>query len=557
MNEERKQFVIYSRKSKITGKGESIENQIELCRQYIACHYSTQDAENALVYEDEGFSGGTLDRPQFRRMMCESHDRPIVAIVVYRLDRISRNIGDFAGLIDDLGQRGIEFISIKEQFDTSSPMGRAMMYIASVFSQLERETIAERIRDNMHELARTGRWLGGVTPLGFTSEAVSMCSSGGKMKKMFRLLPVPQEIRIVRRIFHLFAETVSLSETEMLLRKEEIRTRAGNPFTRFALRSILSNPVYMCADEAAWLYLRAHNADLSAEKMDFDGSRGVMVYNRTEQHPGRTHKRRPMEEWIVSVGEHQGVIAGEDWIRVQELLARNASQEYRKPRSNAAILPGMLFCGECGAPMRPKLTGRIRKDGQPDCRYVCTAKERDHRCSMKDAPGNALEAEVMQTIGGLAPNREEQCAQLLKLRKSISGMDVEQNAEIVLIREQIAENESAIRNLLHTLEHTGESDVGKYIAEQIQECDRRGKVLKKRLEELEWKADESETLSADLLLDILMENPPLSILSVEQKRNAVRLCFDRIVWDGETAHLYMRGSASEEIPVVPSCVYSE
>ena len=99
------------------------------------------------------------------------------AIVVYRFDRISRNIGDFAKLIEDLGDRHIDFISIREQFDTSYPMGRAMMYIASVFSQLERETIAERIRDNMHELSKTGRWLGGTTPTGYASESLSSSAS--------------------------------------------------------------------------------------------------------------------------------------------------------------------------------------------------------------------------------------------------------------------------------------------------------------------------------------------------------------------------------------------
>ena len=94
-----KQYVIYSRKSKFTGKGESIENQIELCRQYIAMHFGEEAAENALVYEDEGFSGGNLERPQFKKMMKDAQKKDIAAIVVYRLDRISRNIGDFAKLM--------------------------------------------------------------------------------------------------------------------------------------------------------------------------------------------------------------------------------------------------------------------------------------------------------------------------------------------------------------------------------------------------------------------------------------------------------------------------
>ena len=175
-------IVIYSRKSKFTGKGESIENQIEMCRQYTRLQFGDDAAEQALVYEDEGFSGGTLERPQFKKMMAEAKEKNFRAIVVYRLDRISRNIGDFAKLIEQLNRMKIDFISIKEQFDTSSPMGRAMMYISSVFSQLERETIAERIRDNMHELSKTGRWLGGNTPTGYESESVSHVTIDGKTK---------------------------------------------------------------------------------------------------------------------------------------------------------------------------------------------------------------------------------------------------------------------------------------------------------------------------------------------------------------------------------------
>ena len=150
-------IAIYSRKSRYTGKGESIGNQIDLCREYIRTHYGDAAAEHAVVFEDEGFSGGNLNRPDFKKMMTAAKERKFKAIVVYRLDRISRNISDFSSLIEELGRLGIDFVSIRESFDTSSPMGRAMMYIASVFSQLERETIAERIRDNMHELAKTGR----------------------------------------------------------------------------------------------------------------------------------------------------------------------------------------------------------------------------------------------------------------------------------------------------------------------------------------------------------------------------------------------------------------
>ena len=101
-------IAIYSRKSRYTGKGESIGNQIDLCREYIHTHYGDAAAEHAVVFEDEGFSGGNLNRPDFKKMMTAAKERKIRAIVVYRLDRISRNISDFSSLIEELGRLGIK-----------------------------------------------------------------------------------------------------------------------------------------------------------------------------------------------------------------------------------------------------------------------------------------------------------------------------------------------------------------------------------------------------------------------------------------------------------------
>ncbi len=179
-------IAIYSRKSRFTGKGESIENQISLCREYISRTIPDATDNDITVYEDEGFSAKTLDRPQFRRMMESAEKQPFDYVVVYRLDRISRNVGDFAKLIEKLNSMHTAFICIKEQFDTSTPMGRAMMNIAAVFAQLERETIAERIKDNIVFLARTGRWLGGVTPLGYSAEKTEIRDEEGKNRSAFK-----------------------------------------------------------------------------------------------------------------------------------------------------------------------------------------------------------------------------------------------------------------------------------------------------------------------------------------------------------------------------------
>ena len=128
-------IAIYSRKSKFTGKGDSIDNQIELCREYVRIHFPDADSSDIVTFEDEGFSGKTLDRPQFQKLMRMQESAPFDVLVVYRLDRVSRNVGDFAKLIEKLNRSGTAFISIKEQFDTSTSMGRAMMNVSAVFAQ--------------------------------------------------------------------------------------------------------------------------------------------------------------------------------------------------------------------------------------------------------------------------------------------------------------------------------------------------------------------------------------------------------------------------------------
>ena len=234
MGKNEEKIAIYSRKSRFTGKGESIGNQIELCKSYVAGMFGEKYAEECEIFEDEGFSGGNLKRPDFQKMMEQVRRRRFRAIVVYRLDRISRNISDFTGLIDELTKLDVSFISIREQFDTGTPMGRAMMFIISVFSQLERETIAERIRDNMQELAKTGRWLGGNTPTGYGSESVSAVSVDGKMRKVCKLRLITEEAEIVRMIFDLYTQFNSLTATEAELLRRGIKTKKGNNFSRFS-----------------------------------------------------------------------------------------------------------------------------------------------------------------------------------------------------------------------------------------------------------------------------------------------------------------------------------
>lgn len=408
-------IAIYSRKSKYTGKGESIGNQVELCREYIRLHFGEEDAKKAIVFEDEGFSGGNINRPAFKRMMAQLERKEIKALVVYRLDRVSRNVSDFAGMVESLNRRDVTFVSISEHFDTSTPMGRAMMYISSVFAQLERETIAERIRDNMHELAKTGRWLGGNTPTGYSSESVKSVTVDGKTKKACKLKLIPEEAETVKTIFDLFTQTGSLTLTEAELMKRRILTKNENHFTRFSVKSILQNPVYMIADEDAWEYFALKESDVFSSREQFDGIHGILAYNRTDQEKGKATVFNPANEWIVSVGKHPGLIPGKVWVAVQDNLERNKSKSYRRPRKNEALLTGMLFCA-CGNRMYPRLSKRTTADGDVIYTYVCKMKERSKKelCKRRNANGNILDVAVIEQLKLLADEKSDFVSQLEK-----------------------------------------------------------------------------------------------------------------------------------------------
>jgi len=255
----------YSRKSWFTEKGESIENQIEMCRNYILSHIPEARSENIYIFEDEGFSGKNTKRPQFQKMMQEVNKNKFKYVVCYKLDRISRSVIDFSNLIHELDSKGVRFISIKEQFDTSTPMGRAMMYITAVFAQMERETIAERVRDNLMLLARTGRWLGGPTPIGFTAEKTKEVLIDGKTKSA-SYLKENDDIKTVKLIFEKFSEFGSLNSTVNYLRDNSIKTVNDKDFTRTTTRKILRNPVYCIADEDSLDYFTGANSNVYFEK---------------------------------------------------------------------------------------------------------------------------------------------------------------------------------------------------------------------------------------------------------------------------------------------------
>lgn len=344
---------LYARKSKFTGKGESIQNQIDACKTYITEHFKEEEWK-IFEYVDEGISGKDIEnRPEMKRLLNDINNNAIDVLICYRLDRVSRSVRDFSDLIQNLTEQGKEFVSVTESFDTRTPMGRAMIMIASVFSQLERETIAERITDNMYALAKTGRWLGGATPLGYESKKIVEEDSIGKKRSHFRLVEISEELDLICLIYQKYCELKSLTKLESYLMNAGYRTKNGKFYGRYVLKAILQNPVYCIADQKVYNYMQENNYGIYSDKELFDGEHGLIAYNKNNNR-GKFQRVNEVDKWIVAVGEHKGCIASSLWIQVQNQLNSNSKLTYRQPKKSKALLSGIVRCACCGAAMRPK-----------------------------------------------------------------------------------------------------------------------------------------------------------------------------------------------------------
>ena len=396
-------YAIYSRKSKFTGKGESIENQIELCKNQLINKYNIKE-ENIKIYQDEGFTGYNTNRPQFQEMIKDIRNKKIKCVIVYRLDRISRNVTDFCNLKNEFIKYNTDFISVTENFDTSTPMGRAMLMISSVFAQLERDTIAERIRDNMYELAKTGRWLGGNTPLGYKSEKVETLSVDGKRKNLYKLDIVFEEAEIIKLIWNKMCELKSLSKLEVYLLQKGIKTRNGNNFTRFSLITILKNPVYVVADNKIKDFFEKMNVTIYETDIEkCNGINGLLAYNKREELMGKTKSYKDITEWIIAVGKHQGIIPSQQFIKVWNLIVNNKDKRCRVPRQNTSILSGIIRCKHCGNYMRPRLRNTVTIDNKRTFSYLCVLKEKSRKrlCKCKNINGIETDMIVIEKISEL------------------------------------------------------------------------------------------------------------------------------------------------------------
>ena len=537
-----KLFFIYARKSVFTGKGESIENQIEMCIAYIRSKFPDVKDSDIVIYKDEGFSAKNTDRPEFQKMLMDLKVRKPDYVVCYRLDRISRNVSDFSSLIEDLNEREVSFICIKEEFDTSKPMGKAMMYIASVFAQLERETVAERVRDNMLMLARTGRWLGGTPPTGFTSGKAQDIIIDGKIKTSYKLKEVPDEIAVVQFMFEKFYETHSLNAVSKYLIKHGIKSRNNKFYSLISIKQILQNPVYCAADKDSLEFFTEKQSDVCFEEKDCNPKLGLLAYNKRD-YTKKHVPRQPLEKWIIAIGKHGGLIPGEKWVAVQNIL-EDIKPTGTKPsnmHNDYSLLSGMIYCQKCGC----RMFAKTRHQNPKLFDYICQSKLRGGTalCDCQNIGGIQADDKVCEYLMSYTDVNSSIYKMLEKLKHDLREEKIE--SPIDLAESQIKKCNEEMDNLVSSLTHQGKNAVlVQRVNQKMTELDQELSKLKKERDRL--LKNDNQFIDKEMQIDLLaaalssLKNY-FHVISIHEKRTLIKLLVKKIVWDGKDLHIFIDG----------------
>lgn len=324
---------IYTRQSIDKVDSISVESQLEYCK------YETRG--NAYkVYSDKGYSGKNTNRPGFESMMKDIKQGGVSRVIVYKLDRISRSILDFANMMDVFQEYNVEFVSSTERFDTSTPIGRAMLNICIVFAQLERETIQKRVADAYYSRSKRGFYMGGRIPYGFSKESTVI--DGIKTSKY---VPVPEEAEQIRLMYSMYADGKhSLGEIISYFNEHDIKHLRGGMWSVGRISDMLRNPIYVMADADVYDFFKSQGADVINPVSDFTGYNACYLYQGNKS---KTRKQLDLTDKEIVLAPHQGIIPSGDWIKCR-LRCLNNRQSTQTCKATTSWLVGKVKCGKCG-----------------------------------------------------------------------------------------------------------------------------------------------------------------------------------------------------------------
>lgn len=397
---------IYARQSVDKKESVSIEAQIDDCKRLAG--------NNIKIYKDKGFSGKNTERPELKQLIRDIEAGLIQKVIVYKLDRISRNITDFYKLYEIMSSNDCEFISWTEHFDTTSTMGRAMMGILAVFAQMERENIQTRIKDNYAYRIKDGRWASGKAPFGFRN---------GKVDNKATLLPVKDEIEIVKWMFKTYAESpnISLGQIQSKLIEKGFKGKQSEKgFSRTTINHILTNPVYVRADELLYQYYQKKLIEFVNPIESWNGEFSAAIVGKNN----RSLNNKDLSGIRVYITNVQGVIDSRTFIMVQERLAQNSAiASDNSPNTNLKELAGLLKCAECKSAIKMQKYPTLTCNGRNQLK-ICDV-------SFKGLRLETIQENVDEEIGkyllSLKRTRLEKESNQKKIKRKIADLEKQFN----------------------------------------------------------------------------------------------------------------------------------
>lgn len=323
--------------------GDSLPMQREELPKYVQYALGITDY---VLFEDAGFSAKNTERPSYQQMMARVRDGEFTHIVVWKLDRISRNLLDFAGMYAELKDLGVVFISKNEQFDTSTAIGEAMLKIILVFAELERNMTSERVTATMISRAQGGQWNGGKAPFGYDHP---------KGTNIFTINEA--EAAVVLQLYEQYEKVPSLLKAATAMNEKGIKNRSGIPWNPTTVRNILTSPFYT----------------------------GTYRYNYMSEAKKTYVKKRP-EEWILVADHHPAIVTPERQKAIIAQLAKNergisSTQTYE--RKNIHIFAGLIICGSCGSQFQATIDRPRAKSSWRPSIYLCSRHRRFKDCENK------------------------------------------------------------------------------------------------------------------------------------------------------------------------------
>lgn len=362
-----------------------------------------------VIFEDDGYSAKNTERPHFQEMMARVRSGEFSHVIVWKVDRISRNLLDFAAMYEELKDHKVTFISMNEQFDTSTAIGEAMLKIILIFAELERNMTSERVTGIMLDRAEQGLWNGARMPVGYRWNEETKFPE-----------PDPEEVKIVQFIYDEYEKVRSSMKIARHLNNNHVKSKRGGEWTSKLIHDIIRNPFYI----------------------------GTYRYNMREAGRGPL---KPESEWIIREDNHDAIIDKEQFIRCNHIMDENASSrdvsELRKTK-HVHTFAGHIVCGRCGANFIAS-KDRARANGFRPSNYRCARRSR-----MMDCDNDKIISE--QYIGPFVFNY---VANLARVQKNFKGIDSMERLERELLKgeefEQMSITQESLLNTFASLSGVG------------------------------------------------------------------------------------------------------